>query len=223
MTRDLSKVSLTTSHVDYKSAWKEAFSSLKFSIQFGITVVVALSFTILFHYFFPYVESRNGTFIHDLILEWIPPHDVSYFVFLFLYAGIIIGLYTHRNHPKVILVALQTYVLVTLTRVLTIQFFPLEPPNGYLPLKEPFVQLFTPGGEIISKDLFFSGHMSTILSVYFATRMQYIRAFLLFCCMMVGAMVLIQHVHYTIDVIVAIPATYAIYHLCKKFLGGSSY
>lgn len=164
-----------------------------------------------------------GHQLPDPVLAFIPPVDVSFFVFFFLYSGIFIGLLSHLTHPRIILVAVQTYVLVTLTRIVTIYFLPLEPPTGYVPLKEPFVQLFTPGGRIISKDLFFSGHMSTILSLYFATHRKYIRFYLALCCLFIGALLLVQHVHYTIDVLFAIPATYVIYLFSRNYLGGKSY
>jgi hypothetical protein len=40
---------------------------------------------------------------------------------------------------------------------------------------------------------------------------------------MIGAMVLLQHVHYTIDVIVAVPATFVVYYFCRNYLGGKTY
>jgi hypothetical protein len=206
-----------------KVAWKHAWTFPAFRIQAIITMVIAFSFTIVFNKFFDFVESRQGTFLNDYILDQIPPYNVAWIVFFFLYSGIIFGLYYHMSHPKTILIMFQTYILVTLLRICSITLFPLEPPAGYLPLREPFVQLFTSGGKIISKDLFFSGHMSTILSLFFASHRKYVRTFLLFCSLMVGMMVLVQHVHYTIDVIFAIPATYVVYFFCRKYIGGRTF
>ncbi len=182
-----------------------------------------MSFSIIFNRFFDFVEGREGARLEDYLLMVMPSYNVSWIVFFFLYSGIIFGIYSHLNHPKTILIIFQTYILVTFMRIITITFLPLEPPVGYIPLREPFVQLFTSGGKIISKDLFFSGHMSTILSLYFASHRKYVREFLLFCTMMIGTMVLLQHVHYTIDVVVAVPATYLVFLFAKKYLGGSSY
>jgi hypothetical protein len=204
-------------------AWQKAWQSSSFRIQLVITVAIMLSFTVVFNRFFDFIEARNGTVLNDYLLQIIPSTDVSWVVFFFLYSGILLGVHYHLAHPKTILVAFQTYVLVTLMRIGTITLWPLEPPVGYLPLREPFVQLFTSGNRIISKDLFFSGHMSTILSLYFSSHRKYVRHYLLLCSIMIGSMVLVQHVHYTIDVLVAIPATYAVYYFCKKNLGGASY
>jgi hypothetical protein len=204
-------------------AWKNAWKFKSFRIQSIITLVIVLSFTVIFNWFFDFVESRKGAHLEDFLLMWLPAYNVSWIVFFFLYCGIIFGIYFHLDHPKTILIAFQTYVIVTFVRIFTITFLPLEPPSGYIPLREPFVQLFTNGGKIISKDLFFSGHMSTILSLFFSSHKKFTRAFLLLCSLMVGTMVLVQHVHYTIDVIVAIPATYLIYFFSKRYLGGRAY
>jgi hypothetical protein len=206
-----------------KAAWQHAWTFRSFRIQSLITLAVVISFSVIFNRFFDFVESRRGTLLSDYILEILPSHNVSWIVFFFLYSGIFFGVYYHLIHPKTILIAFQTYVLVTLLRICTITIWPLEPPVGYVPLREPFVQLFTSGGKIISKDLFFSGHMSTILSLFFSSHRKFIRTFLLFCSFMIGIMVLVQHVHYTIDVLFAIPATYVVYYFCKKFLGGKTY
>ncbi len=207
----------------FKKAWNHAWSSGSFRVQAIITAVIVSSFTVIFGKFFDFVESRQGALLNDYVLDLLPSYDVSWVVFFFLYSGILIGLYYHLIHPKTILIVFQTYVIVTLVRIVTISMLPLEPPTGYLPLREPFVQLFTTGGKIISKDLFFSGHMSTILSLYFGSHRKFVRTFLLFCSLMVGVMILIQHVHYTIDVVFAIPATWIIYKFCKKYLGGRTY
>jgi hypothetical protein len=214
---------LISSEKNIKTAWRTAFHHAGFRIQFILTMAVTLSFSVVFHYYFPYVESRTGRQLSDFVLSILPPADVSHFVFFFLYSGMIIGLLSHLSHPKVILVAFQTYVLVTLMRIVTIYLLPLEPPVGYVPLKEPFVQMFTPGGQIISKDLFFSGHMSTILSLFLPTHLKFPRNYLLVCCISIAVLLLVQHVHYTIDVLFAIPATIAVYYFCRMYLGGKSY
>jgi len=207
----------------FAEAWREAWTHRSFRVQALITLVVVLSFTLIFNPFFEFVEARPGTLLNDIVLDILPAHDVALMIFFFLYSGIIIGLGYHMAHPRTILVAFQTYVIVTVVRLITITLVPLEPPTGYIPMQEPFVQLFTSGGKIISKDLFFSGHMSTILSLFFASHRKYIRTFLLFCSLLISVMLLIQHVHYTIDVLVAVPATYLIYLFCRKYLGGKTY
>jgi len=201
-------------------AWKGALQNMNFRVQFIVTMILLASFTFIFKHFFDFVESRTGTELYDVVLSNIPAYDVSWGVFFILYSAIFIGIITHRAHPKTVLIIFQTYILVTFVRMVTITLIPLEPPVGYLPLREPVVQFFTNGGKIISKDLFFSGHVSTVMSVYLGTHLPRTRAVLFFCVVAICILLLLQHVHYTVDVVVALPATWLVYKFCKKFLGG---
>ncbi|MBK9414853.1 MAG: hypothetical protein IPN61_15820 [Bacteroidetes bacterium] len=202
-------------------AWKGAMNNRQFRWQFIITLLVLSTFTFIFKHFFDYIESRTGTQLGDFLLDNIPAYNVSWGVFFVLYSAIVIGMYTHRAHPKTVLIILQTYILVTFVRMVTITLLPLEPPVGYLPLREPVVQFFTNGGKIISKDLFFSGHVSTVLSVYLGTHLPKTKSVLFVCVVAMCVLLLVQHVHYTVDVIAALPATWLVYKFCKKFLVGS--
>jgi len=202
-------------------AWKGAMNNRQFRWQFIITLLVLSTFTFIFKHFFDYIESRSGTQLGDFLLDNIPAYNVSWGVFFILYSAIVIGMYTHRAHPKTVLIILQTYIIVTFVRMVTITLLPLEPPVGYLPLREPVVQFFTNGGKIISKDLFFSGHVSTVLSVYLGTHLPKTKSVLFVCVVAMCVLLLVQHVHYTVDVIAALPATWLVYKFCKKFLVGS--
>lgn len=202
-------------------AWKGAMNNLNFRWQFISTMLVLSTFTFIFKHFFDYIESRPGTKLGDFVLDIIPAYNVSWGVFFILYSAIAIGMYTHRAHPKTVLIILQTYILVTFVRMLTITLLPLEPPDGYIPLREPVVQFFTNGGKIISKDLFFSGHVSTVLSVYLGTHLPKTKSVLFVCVVAMCVLLLVQHVHYTVDVLAALPATWLVYRFCRKYFSTS--
>jgi len=204
---------LTTS-----AAWKLEWSKPAFRYQSFFCVAVLLMFATCIGYFFDFIESRQGDLLNDPILERIPSHDVSWLIFFILYLSLFMGLSTNRSKPRLILLAFQTYCLVTLMRVLSIYLLPLEPPNGYIPLREPFVSLFTDDGKIISKDLFFSGHVSTIMSLFLTVRQRLIRSILSVFVFVLCMLLLVQHVHYTIDLLVSVPATWLCYLFSKRIL-----
>ena len=203
-----------------KINWTKALNDKTFLIQFIITLLILSTFTFIFTFFFDFIEARSGWQIKDFVLNTIPAIDVSWAVFLCLYSAIFVGMFVNRTQPYTILLILQTYILVTFVRMLCITLLPLEAPIGYVPLREPLVQFFTNGGRIISKDLFFSGHMTTVLSLYFGTRLPRSKGYLLACVFAMFILLLIQHVHYTIDVLFAIPFTWLVYQFCNKYLGG---
>ena len=202
-------------------AWKTEWAKPAFRIQCVVCIAILSSFALGIGYFFDYIEARNGTELHDYVLELLTPHNLSWTIFFFLYLAVFLGIGANRANPRVILLAFETYCLVTLIRVASIYCIPLEPPVGYVPLKEPFVSLFTDDGRIISRDLFFSGHVSTVMSIFLAVPQRRLKIVLGAFVPVVATLLLIQHVHYTVDVLVAIPATWICSFVCRKVLIGS--
>lgn len=94
-------------------AWKKAWNLKAFRSQFIVSLLVLASFAWIFNWFFDFAEGRTGTKLQDPFLELLPVRNVSWTVFFFLYMGILIALYCNWSKPKLLLLALQTYVLVT--------------------------------------------------------------------------------------------------------------
>ncbi|HLG34456.1 MAG TPA: phosphatase PAP2-related protein [Bacteroidia bacterium] len=205
-----------TTENNFSSAWKYYWAKKNFRIQFIISLFVLASFMVIFPYFFDYVESRNGQLLNDPLLEWLPAADVSLLIMSLLYFGVISWILASAKTPDILLAGIQTYCLVTMLRLISIPLFPLEPPMDYIPLKEPFVQFFTNGGRIISKDLFFSGHMTTILICYYNIRQGTLKKIYFASAIILGVLLMVQHVHYAIDIIAAPLFTWLCFIFVKK-------
>jgi hypothetical protein len=91
-------------------------------------------------------------------------------------------------------------------------FVPLDPPIGYIPLRDPLLECFTEGGAVVSKDLFFSGHTASLAVTALMFRGQRFGKLLWAATFSVGLLVLVHHVHYTVDVLVAFPGAYLCHH-----------
>ena len=200
------------------AVWKQFLSDRNFLIQFLISMCVLGSFALIFPRFFDFVESRKGNIISDPLIEMLPAADVSWMIFSLLYFGIISWLLSVAKTPDAMLAGLQTYILVTLMRLVSITLFPFEPPVNYIPLNEPFVQLFTNGKRIISKDLFFSGHMTSILVCYLHAQKGAQKKIYFYSAVAIGILLMVQLVHYAIDIIAAPVFTYLCFLSVKKYL-----
>jgi len=94
--------------------------------------------------------------------------------------------------------------------------FTLEPPVAIIPLVDPIVNIIAYGGEVFNKDLFFSGHIATLtLFVLFEER-PLPKMVLIINTIIVAVLILIQRVHYTIDVVVAPLVVVVVYKLLKS-------
>jgi hypothetical protein len=150
-------------------------------------------------------ETREGIQLMDPLLLMIPAHDLSEIIFALTYAALATFLLSTIIQPITFIIGLQGYCLLIIMRTLSIYFVPLAPPDGMILLKDPVTILFMskPDGGYIVKDLFFSGHVSTIMLFFFASNNKIIKRILLMLAITISILLLIQHVHYTIDIVAA--------------------
>jgi membrane-associated phospholipid phosphatase len=128
----------------------------------------------------------------------------------------VIALIYLASHPDFLLIAMQSYALTATFRMLAMYSIPLDPPETIIPLIDPFVEFFG-GGTTLEKDLFFSGHTSTMFLLFLTARQRVIRKIFLILTILVGLCVLLQHVHYTVDVIIAPFVAFTSYRIALCF------
>jgi membrane-associated phospholipid phosphatase len=104
-----------------------------------------------------------------------------------------------------------------LARILTISLLPLNPPAGIITLKDPIANIAYGGnGIFITKDLFYSGHTGNMFLFFLSLQHKWDKIIALAASFIVGILVMVQHIHYSIDVIAAFIFTYFIYLGAKK-------
>lgn len=171
----------------------------------SLTLLAALPVVVSLPAFFRMLGAKPGIRMYDPLLAALPSADLSVPLFLFLYAVVLLVLAGLIRHPLLFLRAAQAYVLILLLRMVTMFTLTLEPPPGLIELHDPISTLFYPGQVPFRKDLFFSGHTATIYLLFLAVPWPRWRRALLLATALVGIAVLIQHVHWTIDVLLAPP------------------
>ncbi|MCE2994515.1 MAG: hypothetical protein LW863_02880, partial [Flammeovirgaceae bacterium] len=121
------------------------------------------------------------------------------------------------KNPEAILLSLQCYVIVNYLRIASIYLFTLEAPEGLIALNDPFLAKVAYGGNaVFVKDLFFSGHTSTLAIVYFIEKRKNLKALLFICTLIVGLLLIWQRVHYSIDILGAWVITWLVYKGLKQ-------
>jgi PAP2 superfamily C-terminal len=184
-------------------SWRQAFRCRKFVVHFTLSVIALLLLAIFIGGFFTYVQSVVGITPNDPILRAINARDVSMIIFTLIYCGIVIGTIPMLSRPFLLLKAAEAYVFLTLLRIFTLLMFPLEPDRAIIPLEDPIVDLFFYEKTVITKDLFFSGHVSVLVMLGFVATKISIKYILFAIAFVVAVLLLVQHAHYTIDVIAA--------------------
>jgi hypothetical protein len=197
-----------------KKSWQEAWQERNFRIQLMASFGVLLLIALLLPHFFIFIQARDGYTMHDPVLQLLVPKNFSLLIFTLIYSALITALISFSFYPMLLLRGLQAYCLLLLVRTLCIWLVPLNDPPGMIVLNDPFVGYIGYGGKPISKDLFFSGHTSTLFLFFLAAPNRGLRIFFLIITLVVASCILLQHVHYTIDVIAAPFFSWICYRIC---------
>jgi hypothetical protein len=143
------------------------------------------------------------------------PRDVTWPVFTLIYVGIVLAVLLLVRSPVRLLLGMQGYVVLALLRMVVMWATPLDPPPGMIVLEDPLVQGFGGAAAPLTRDLFFSGHTSTMFLLFLAVPGRASRAFFLAATAGVAFLVLVQHVHYAVDVLAAPPFAYAAWRIAR--------
>ncbi len=197
------------------SLWKSELHRPSFRRQAILTSVILVLTLVFFARFLEWVEGRQGVVLDDPLLGLFDPGDLTWLTFGVIYIGIIAALGHLLQDPRRMLIALQSYTLMVWMRTVMMYLVPLDPPATLIVLQDPLVQMAA-GGSAPTRDLFFSGHTSTLFLLALVMDDKKWRRLYYSFTAIVGMAVLWQHVHYTIDVVVAPFVAYAAYRLVKR-------
>lgn len=198
------------------TAWRNIFKFKKYKIIFFISLLILIAALSAYSFFLNFNEGRNGVSFEDPFLLLFTPINVTWLTFTLIYGGLLLGIVNLVRHPKHLLIAIQTYTLIIFVRIIAMYSLPLNPPPHTIPLVDPFVQLFG-NGKILMKDLFFSGHTATMFMLFLTAPTKKLRMVFLAGVFLIGGAVLIQHAHYSVDVIAAPFFAYTCYRIAVLF------
>ncbi len=195
--------------------WSSSVS--RFQLITGSALIAVLLGVMPF--FFNTIEKRKGLQLNDWVLDQIPPHNVSVLIFAIIWGMALLAFYRAAKKPQMYVTYVWAYSFIILVRFITISLVKLDPPAGLIHLIDPLTGIFY-GNAQITKDLFFSGHTSTLVLIFLTLEKKTDKMIALVAAIAVGILLLVQHVHYTMDVVVAPFAVYPIFKLVIWMLGG---
>jgi hypothetical protein len=203
--------------LELKNNWKETWSSSLQRAQLIIGSILMTIISFMLPPFFNLIQKRNGPLLHDWVLAAIPPHNVSWAIFTVIWGIGFYALWRGIQKPTIYITYLWTFIFITILRVLAISLVPLDPPTGLIVLTDPLTAVFY-GRSTITKDLFFSGHTSILFLAFLCLERKWDKILALIGTCIVACLLLVQHVHYTIDIIAAPIIIYPVFRLVKYLL-----
>ena len=195
---------------------KEFFSEKRNVYKFILTLIVLALSLYFFSRFLIFNENRPGVVLDDPVLKWFDAVNLNIIIFILIYGGLITGFVFLIRHPLFLIIALQSYTLLVLFRMLAMYLVPLEPPAGMISLNDPLVFIIGTG-QPVHKDLFFSGHTATMFLLFLTAKNKILKYIFLVTAVLVGLFVIFQKVHYCVDVFVAPFFSYTSFRLVSYF------
>lgn len=183
-------------------SWGEAWNNTAFRnrLFLGIGIMGLLAF--FMPVFFAEIEQREGQVLDDALLKLIPSYDVSIMIFMVLYGGIVWLIRDVFRNSITFLMLLWAYIFLSVCRVVTISLVPLNPPAGLVEMWDP-VSVFFYHTNMITKDLFFSGHTSVLCLLALCQQNMQRKLIGFALTFLMAVLLLIQHIHYTVDILAA--------------------
>jgi len=197
-----------------KNNWKNAGSSMSNRLKLIVGSALMLIIIVMLPFFFNNIEKRKGVVLHDFVLSSIPPHNVSVAIFIIIWGMGLLIIYRAIFKPEIYLHYIWALIVVCLVRMMTISFVALNPPIGLIPLTDPLTGIFY-GESSITKDLFFSGHIATLTLIFLCLEKKNDRILGGIAIAVVACLLLVQHIHYTVDIVASPFITYACFKLTR--------
>jgi len=194
-------------------SYKAHFRDKSFLLSFVSSVVILLGALSVNFYAAMYAVEKASNPVTDIVLSNIRVYDVdTIFIYgplvLWIFAGCILLIEPRRipfTLKSIALFVVIRSIFISLTHIGSFPTHLTIPPAS-------FINDFTS-----TEDLFFSAHtgLPFLLALIFWEH-KYLRTLFIGASLLFGTIVLLGHLHYSIDVLSAFFITYTIYHIAER-------
>jgi len=197
--------------------WKQFTQNKAYVISFICLFVLTLFFLKLCSIFLLYNEARTGGYLlDDYLLKILPAKDISQPLFIINWIGIFSGILMCLRTPKLAMALFISVISIISLRSLTMYLVPLMPPEGIIPLRDCFLESSFYDDKVLLRDLFFSGHTASMAILFFLVDVKPVKYLVGVFTLIIGFLLLVQHVHYTVDILAAPFFAFAAAYLGKQ-------
>jgi hypothetical protein len=199
-------------------SWRELLKSS--SARWAFTFCFLALLLIIFYlpvFYKDILGPKPGILIHDVVLNAFVPVNWSIPTFAIIYISIVQTFFSIRRNPTEVLIALTAYLGISLLRMAAMYLITFEPPSDMILLVDPVTSRFYPDGGF-AKDLFFSGHVSTMTLMVLLEKNRVMRMIKIAGTLTVALFLLWQHVHYSLDILAAPFMASAVYYSVRSLL-----
>jgi hypothetical protein len=202
----------------YRSVWNKRYIYAVLAAFGFLACALIINF-----YAAKYATLESSSPVTDIILSNTRVYDVDV---LFVYGPILFWIIVSIlfiSEPKAIPFGLKSIALFVVIRSVFITLTHIGPFPTQVTIDSTGLAVRFLGADLVrtfftGNDLFFSGHtgLPFLLALIFWNR-KYLRYFFIAASVFFGVIVLLGHLHYSIDVLSAFFITYSIYKIAERF------
>ncbi len=187
--------------------WRNELAEYKYFIFLSLMIFVIATF--IDYLSGVYVTSAKTAHVPDLILDHIGPINVSFlYIWGYIFFFLALFFYPIFFHIRTLHIVISQFSLLVALRAVFVLLTHLQTPPDAIIVDFPWkFQMLS-----FQNDMFFSGHTAIPFLGFLMFKKQ-IRYLFLFGSVIMGSVVLLIHVHYSIDVFGAFFITYGSYKI----------
>lgn len=170
-----------------------------------------------FNRFLAWHEYRDGIYFNDPVFTLFKGIDCSVVTFVLLYAAILSFLILHFKRIDKLTILAFSYTLVLWLRLICLYLIPFYVDADHVKLEDPFLNTFIYPGNYVARDLFFSGHVAILVLLCLIADHPKWRVFYFLITVVVSCTLILQKVHFSIDVIAAPFFSWLSYAIVQKY------
>lgn len=192
----------------FVGAWTAAWRVHAFKKEAVYSIVTLIVALVAMGGFLLQNEARVGVVFADPILGLFPPVDVHWIVYSIIYSAALFGLVSLSMYPFALLLTVRALIVLIVLHIACLFLLPLDPPTGIIPLSDPFL-LFLGIRVTNVRELFFAWPAGMLALLAITAQWKDLKVIFSVAAAVVSVLLLVQHAHYTIDVVAAPVFAYA--------------
>ncbi len=196
--------------------WKLLLKDKAYVLSFAVGLIVFAGSLVVNQFASTYQDAVAYAPVGDLILDRLPTYNLDFlFTWGFYFLVSLFFIYPILFRPEIGPFVLKTFAMLSIVRSAFIILTHIGPPAGFF--YNDVMISFADMKLMFKNDLFFSGHTSAPFLAFLLFRKSKIMKWvMLFGSFIMGATVLLMHVHYSIDVFAAFFIAYGVYAFSDK-------
>jgi membrane-associated phospholipid phosphatase len=171
--------------------------------QFIRSIIFLIGVIFLFNRFLDWNENREGIVFNDPLFALYKGMDLSVLITTLIYSSIGFYVFYYRKEPVKLSRVAIGYAFIILLRIITIYLVPLYCDADAVKLEDPVLNNLVYPNNYVARDLFFSGHAAMMFILFWGFSDVRIKRIYFVSALLVSVMLVLQKVHFSIDVLAA--------------------